>query len=164
MMVAALGAYLVFYIFFPVISPWPGTIAAFAFGSSVVILTAVTHPLPFLDSGSVIDFNLSRGLSILLAYLLFVSIGSVFAIFVRLFLQAKSYEVRIVSFLMSILALMGIVNAFFRYLLPRSTASNFLQIRTFDVTHVVIGLVFIVVFLLPPIIIKQISRTRNRQT
>ena len=95
---AVLGVYIVSYIFFPAVSSWSAIVSVFILGCAVIALTIVAYPHPFIDAGGAIDFNFSHWLSVMLAYLLFVAIGSVFAIFAHLFFQAKSYEVRIVSF------------------------------------------------------------------
>ncbi|MBI2047681.1 MAG: hypothetical protein HYT27_00935 [Parcubacteria group bacterium] len=64
---AVVGIYLVFYILFPLTSPWPGVTLAFILGIGVIILTVITHPLPFVDTGGGVDLNFSRLLSVPLA-------------------------------------------------------------------------------------------------
>lgn len=162
MITAAIGIYSVFYILLPSFSPWPWVISVLALGMTVILLTSITQPRPFLDAAGGIDFNFSRGLSVLLSYLLFVGIGSFFAIFSHSFLQARSREVRAVSFVLAALAVIGIVNVFIRFLLPGDIAPNFLLIRVFDVILAFIGVVFISVFVLPPIIIGRLSRVKNQ--
>lgn len=156
-----LSAYLVFYIFFPSISPWPATILTFILGIAVIILTIITHPRPFIDAGGGFDFNFSRWLSISLSYLLFIIIGSSFAIFTHAFLQVKSPEVRVVSFILAALALVAIINTSVRYLFPDGAVPNFLLTRIYDLIHAFIGIVFISVFVFPPIVIKWISRVQE---
>ncbi len=152
-------AYTVFYIFFPSVSPWPATIAAFALGMTVVISTIMTHPEPFLSTGEEIDWNMPHLVETFLGSLLFINIGAPFIIFVHSFLQAKSREVKVVSLIIVFLALMGIVNIFTRFMVPG--LSNFSRTRISDIMLVIIGFIFIGVFLLPPIIIGLLSKARD---
>lgn len=163
-LVGILGVYLVFHILFPSVSPWPAMTLVFILGIAVIIITIVTHPRPSIDASGGIDFNSSRLLSVLLSYLLFIGIGSFFAIFSHSFLRAKSREVRVVSFVLAAFALMGIINTFVRYLFPESFTPNFYRIRVYDMIHAFIGIVFISVFVLPPIVIKRISRIHDHQS
>ncbi|TSC78754.1 MAG: hypothetical protein G01um101433_86 [Parcubacteria group bacterium Gr01-1014_33] len=163
MITAVLGMYLVFYILFPLISPWPGMILAFTLGTALILITIRTHPHPFIDASGGIDLNFSRGLSILLSYLLFIGIGSFFAIFSHSFVRAKSREVRIASFILAALAIIGIMNIFIRFLLPVGIAPDPLRTRVFDMTQTFIGVIFISVFVLPPIILGWLSKTKNHQ-
>lgn len=160
---AILGVYIVFYLSFPSISSLPGMILTCILGISLTTLTFVNHPHPFIDSRGAIDFNFSRGISVLLSYLLFISIGSTFLIFTPLFSKAKTREVKAISFMMSTMAIVGIINVFIRYLLPNGITPDSLRNRLFDVILAILGLTFIVIFLLPPLLIKWFSRTKNRQ-
>ena len=158
---AILGVYIIFYLYFPLISPLPGMAFAFILGIPLVVFTFVNHPHPFIDSGGAIDLNFSRGTSVLLSYLLFISIGSTFLIFVPLFSKAKTHEVRSISLIMSCLAIIGIINVFIRYLLPNGITPDSLRNRLFDITLTILGLVFIAIFLLPPILVKWFSKIKN---
>lgn len=163
---AALGTYLIFYILFPKTSPWPGTILASAYGMMLVFVTIITQPRPFIDISGGIDWNFSSWMSILLSYVLLIGIGSIFIIFMHSFRQAKSREMRITSFILSALALVGIINVSIRFLLPviisNGTTVNILQTRIFDTTHALIGVIFISVFVFPPIIIRQLAQIKNK--
>lgn len=160
MIVAMLGMYLVFYILFPRSSPWPATIVAGILGIALIFMTIHTQPRPFLDAGGGIDFNFSHSVSVLLSYVLFIGIGSFFAIFSYSFLQAKSREVRVVSFVLAALAVFGIINIFVRFLLPSSVGADILRTRIFDIGLTLIGVIFISVFVFPPIIINWLSKRR----
>ena len=160
---AILGIYVVSYTFFPWISSRLMAVFPLFSGVMLIILSIVQDSKPFLDRSGVIDFNMSRPVSVLLSYLLFFGIGSVFVIFTRLLYQAKSYEVRIISFVMSVFAFLGILNAFFRYLLPESMGSQFLRTGIYDTVHILTGVAFISLFALPPIILLYLSKNKNRR-
>lgn len=156
----ALGVYLTFYILSPTISPWPAVIGTFILGITVAISTIIVHPLPFLDANGGMEWDIPRWLSVILSYLIFLNIVPLLAIFASAFLLAKSREVKTTSLIIIILGLLGIANVFFRFLFPRGLISD-LRSRVFDVTLAGIGLVFIALFLPPPILIGLISKIRN---
>lgn len=155
-----IGVYLVFYTIFPSISPWPAVIATSILGITVIGLTGITHPRPFVDLNGGVDWNMSPWLEFFLSYLLFSNIGALLAVFIHSFLQAKSREVKTISLIIVVLALMGLINVFRRFLLS-GTMPNFLKTPIHDLTLAVIGLLFIGVFIAPPIVIKLISRIQD---
>jgi hypothetical protein len=153
---AALSAYLAVYINFPSVSPWPATVAASMLGIAVIILTIITHPLPFTNVSGGIEWNMSRLLAMVLSYLTFIPMGAELVIFIPSFLRARSREVKTVSLVIVTLALIGILNMSARFLLPYSVHDS-LRTRIFDGMFTVMGLAFISVFLLPPVVVKWIS-------
>lgn len=155
---AVLGMYLVFYIFLPTVSPWFGTIPAFLSGAILIALSFLSSPQPFVTETRVVDLDLSRGASIALAYTLFFSIGSIFVIFSRLARDAKTFEVRMISWIMAVSAFAGIMNAFIRYLLPERIGTNFLSAGLYDTVHIVSGLIFIVLFTLTSLVLGRIKK------
>lgn len=157
-----LGVYTVFYIFHPLVSPWPAVTAVSLLGILVIVLTVITHPLPFVDTSGAIDWNTSRILAIFLSYLIFIPMGVELSIFIPTLLQSKSREVKIISFVVVILASMGIVNTFVRFLLPDIAPEGF-RSRGLDMMFTLMGLLFIGVFLLPPEVIKWISKRTLRE-
>lgn len=161
-LISVLGIYLVFYILFPSISPWPAVVAGFTLGMVVVALTILIPPRPFIDASGGVDWNLSRQLAIPLSYLLFFDIGTVFVIFTHSFLQTKTRGVKVISLIQMILSLIGIVNVFIRFLFPKGLVPEFLRTRVFDVTLATTGVIFLSIFLLPPIIIGWLSRVKSQ--
>lgn len=158
---AALGVYILFYIFFPAISPWPAVIAASCLGITVVMLTALTHPIPSVDVKSGVDWNFSPWLDRTLSYLLFIDIGTLLAVFVHVFLYAKSREVKILSLIQAGLACIGIINVTLRFLFPPEAIPEFLRARIFDTVLGFTGLIYIAIFLLEPFVIRLLSRAKE---
>lgn len=158
---AALGLYILFYIFFPAVSPWPGVIAAFCIGIAVVVLTVVTHPIPSMDANGGVDWNFSPWLDRALSYLLFIDIGTILIIFAHVFLHTKSREVKILSLIQAGLACLGIINIALRFLFPSETVPAFLRVRIFDTVLGLIGLIYIAIFLLEPFILRLLLRVKK---
>lgn len=161
---ATLGAYIVAYIFLPSVPPWLAAVPACVSGIILIMSAFFDASRPFIEESGVINFDLSRITSVFLAYVLFFSIGSVFVIFSHLFLAGKSYEVRSISFVLSVAALVGIINAFMRYLSPPDTGVNFLRTGLYDILHMGTGAIFIVVFALSPFVLGLVSRLRNTRS
>lgn len=159
--IAGLGIYLIFYILFPLISPWPAVLAASALGSMVVGLTIITHPHPFIDASGGVNWDLSRWLDTTLSYLLFIDIGPLFIIFMHAFLQTRSREVKVASFVQVALASIGIINVFVRFTFPRGIIPEFLRTRIFDATLGIIGLVYICVFFLPMMVVGGVQKLKD---
>lgn len=158
---AMVGMYAVFYILLPLISPWPGVITVSILGVNLIILTILTHPQPFIDASGGIDWNMIPVLSASLCYLVFVNLGTQFVIFLHSFFQTKSREVKVISFAIIAISLMGIINMFIHFLFPVIT-NDFLRTRIFDIMFAVMGLIFIIIFLPPPMVIKWFSRIKNQ--
>lgn len=158
---AILAVYSLFYILFPSISPWPAVTGVSILGIIIIILTIVTQPMPFLDTSGGIDLNTSHLLSILLAYLIFIHIGAPLPVFMQSFLRAKSREVKIISLIMLLLGVIGIINISVRFLISENVTLNFLRIRVSDIGFTAIGITFISVFLLPPVIIEYLSKVKR---
>ncbi|MBI2038645.1 MAG: hypothetical protein HYT19_01855 [Candidatus Nealsonbacteria bacterium] len=148
--VAALGVYLAFYILLPRRSPWLATATTFIFGVLVVGLIIVIHPQPFIDVKNSIDWNMPQWLDAFAYLVLLLNIGSIFIIFTKNFFYAITRDVKIVSLIISLLAFAGIINVsiLFTPLFTKPT----IRTQIFDIIMGIIGLVFIVVFLLIPII------------
>ncbi len=158
---AMVGMYLVFYTVFPSVSPWPGVGVALALGTNLIILTILTHPRPFIDASGGVNWNLSPALAVSLCYVVFVNIGTQLIVFLHALFHTKSREVRIVSIIQVGLALIGLVNVFIRFFLVDGTIPALVRTRLFDVTLGVIGLIYISIFLLPPVIIKWFSKMKS---
>lgn len=154
---AMVGMYLVFYTIFPSLSPWPGVSVALALGVNLIVLTILTHPRPFIDASGSVDWNMSLILAMSLCSVVFVNIGTQLTIFIHSFFYTKSREVRVVSFVMILILLVNIVNMFTHFLLPHIT-DDFLRTRIFDLMFAVMGLLFIIIFLLPSILVKWFSK------
>lgn len=161
LLTAILGIYLIFYILFPSVSPWPAVAAVSALGTSVVILTVITHPLPFMDASGGINWNTPRILAVPLSYLIFIHIASPLVIFTHAFLHTKSREVKIISMIQVVLASAGIMNISVRFLLPEGIAFDFVRTRVSDILFASIGLILIGVFVFPPILIKRVAMKQN---
>lgn len=71
-------------------------------------------------------------------------------------IAAFGVEVKIVSLVIIVTALLGIVNIFVRFLFPEGSVTP-LKTRVFDIILALIGLAFITVFLPPPKIIESIG-------
>lgn len=157
----AIGVYLVFYILFPSVSTLPGVFVTFALGMTLVVSTITTHPRPFIDATGGIDWNMPRVLTVLLSYLILFNIGTLLSVFINSFLNAKSHEVKVISSIIITVALMGIINVFTRFLLPGNTP-DFWRIRISDALIAFVGTILISTFVLPPIIIKWLSRIKSQ--
>lgn len=157
-----LGVYAVLYILFPLVPPWPGVGVVSALGIAVIILTVITHPLPFIDPSGGIDWNTSRALSTLLAYLIFIHIVAPLIIFTHSFLRAKSREVKVVSLILISLSLVGIANISMRFFVLKGATTDALRTSAPDIVFVLMGLVFIAIILLPLVRMKWASKTQNQ--
>lgn len=157
-LVTALGVYLLLYILFPFVSPWQWVTSTLLFGATIVFFTIAAHPLPFIDSGLGIEWNMPHLLAVILSYLIFLNIGIPIPIFINAYLLAKSRGVKIISMVIVLLSFLGIINVFIRFLLLENVNTD-LRTRIFDVILTIIGLVFIVAFLLPPRTIVRIFKS-----
>lgn len=123
-LVAVFSVYMVCYIFFPTKSSWPAVILPLLLGTAAVVLTIIIPPQPFITPESVINWNEIFPLSILVFFLLFVSIGASLYTFIRLFFQAKTREIKILSFLLAVVPAIGVIDAFLDFVLLRGSTTN----------------------------------------
>ncbi len=151
-LITALGMYLMFYIFFPRLSPWPATYAILILGIFVAWLTVVTHPLPFVTEANNMDWNLSYQLKIWTYLLLVINTGLPFVIFSRNFFFAKTRQVKNISLIIMSIHFLGIINI--SILFNKILAINEVKNEVFNTILIVIGLLFIVAFLIMPLIMK----------
>lgn len=150
---AALGIYLVVYILFPEVSPWPKVIAVIILGVVLVGATIVAHPLPLgRDDG--VDWNLSGWPAALLAGLIFTNIGASLIIFASAFIRVRSLEVKIISFAIVLSTIFGILDNIIRFLPQSIVLPNAFTRIVFDAAT---GMVLVVAFLPPPAFIRRIA-------
>ena len=158
------AAYTIFYIFFPSIPPWSAAVAALTLGMTIIIATIIAHPHPFLDAGGGIDWNMPQWLSTLFSSLLLLIIGAPLVIFGHSFLMAKSRDVRMISLLLALAAFAGITNSLWRFLFSGGGVPLFWRTPIFDNIFAVMGLLFIGVFILPPVMLKRFSHIAHNHS
>jgi len=154
---ASIGIYLIYYIFFPRISPRFTVAIAVLLGITIIASTVITHPLPFLNASGSIDWNMSRWLSVLLSYLVFLQIGSTLYIFYKLIFFAPSRMVRNFSLFIAIFSFFALVNHLIRFTFFAIESAD-LRTRIYDLVLAFIGISFIIGFLIFPFIRTRISR------
>lgn len=160
--VALLGVYIAYYIFSHqrLLSGFVVFIAGYI-GINSVARTIATHPKPFITLQNGIEWNMGFPLSLLVFNTLLISIGSTLYIFIRLFLTAETREVKNISLTLSILALLGIVFAFIRLILLYN-ADIAIRTRIYDFGIIAIGALFIISFLIVPVIKNLIQATKTK--
>jgi hypothetical protein len=156
---SVLGVYAAYYIFFPGASRFlPMTILSIL-GVVAVVATIIIHPQPFITEKNSIDWGMTFPLSVAMLYLLFVSIGSAFYIFTRLFLKVKNSEIKFLSLTVAILALAGIVQAFLQYAVFSNDAID-VRTKIQDTTLGLIGIGFIFMLLAIPALKSRLKRNK----
>jgi len=160
--VAMLGIYTAYYIFLPQRSPIPLMIITFLIGVATLILTVLYPPQPFVVASGGIEWDISFPLSLLIFYLLLISIGANLYIFGQLFFWEKKSEIKILSFVLAFLALGGIIDQFIRFILLHSAVGG-VRTRIYDAIHALIGLAFIVGFVIFPLL-RSYASTKSRDS
>lgn len=159
--IAILGVYASHYIFSPRVSPYFALALTGILGITCVVVTVVSHPKPFISLQNGIEWGYNFSLSLLVFYILFISIGSTVYIFGRLFLTTKTRQLKIISLILSILGLVGILLNFIRFVLFYN-ANTSVNMGIYDFGIVFIGIVFIVVLAIAPII-QNLIRSRKQK-
>ncbi len=159
--IALLGVYIVYDIFSYRLLSYFGMALTGMLGIGCVATAIVTHPRPFITLQNGIEWNMNLSLSLLVFYMLFISIGSSLYIFTRLFLTAKTREVKNFSLILSVSALLGIIFAFIRLILLYN-ADMAVRTRIYDFGIIVVGALFIIAFLIVPIIINLIQTKKQK--
>jgi len=160
-LIAILGVYTAYYIFSPRLSPYLGMIFAGILGIIGIITTIITHPRPYISLQNSIEWNMNFSTSLLFFYILFISIGSTLYIFVRLFLTARTRQVKFLSLLLSTLAFTAILIHFIRFVLLYNIDTS-VRTRIEDFGTVLMGIVSIIVLLIVPIIKNLIITGKSK--
>lgn len=142
--IALLGAYTTFYIFFPKKSPVFLMTATFILGIAATILSITNPSAPFITTKGGIDWNVASPLSLVMFCLLLIGIGSQLYIFTNLFFQAKTRELKNTSLIISVMALGGIAGQFFRFIVFQGNSNPTFRTNIYDLTTGAVGLIFIV--------------------
>lgn len=154
---ALIALYTVYYVFFPKKSPYFPIIITIIL-SATGLFAAINNPSkPFLTSHKGIDWNMNFLFSLSTWHLLLIGISTFFYIFFQLFRKVKNQEIKTLSLIISVLALIGIVNTFVRLIILYNTSSS-LRTGILDVGIGVIGAVFIVTFIIIPLIRNRIGK------
>ena len=153
---ALLGIYTSYYIFLPQKSPWPPMLIVFILGAITFILTIADPPQPFIAPSGGIEWNANFLISLFVFYLLLISIGAQLYIFGRLFFQAVTREIKLLSFALAVLAAGGIIDNFLRFIILYGVEADF-RTRVYDIGTAALGMGFIVVFVVVPLIRSWIT-------
>ena len=159
---AMLGIYTAYYIFLPRKSPMTLMIIAFLIGVVTFVFTLMYPPQPFVAASGGIEWGISFPLSLLVFYLLLFGICAQLYIFGRLFFQEKTSEIKILSFVLTLLAFGGIIDQFVRFILLHGAADD-IRTRIYDITTAVIGMTFIVYFVFFPLF-RSYRSTKSRDS
>lgn len=159
-LLAILGVYMSYYIFWPRFSPLPLAAATLLIGAAALVF-ALTIPFqPFLTLSGSIEWNMPFPLALTTFYLLLISIGAQFYIFARLFFRAESREIKTLSFFLALLALGGVVDQFVRFFILSASTPD-VRARLYDIGHALIGLGFIGVLVVAPFVRSWLGRRRD---
>jgi len=159
--ITLLGVYTIYNIFSHRIASYLGMVLAGILGIGLVATTIATHPRPFITPQNGIEWNMNFPLSLLVFCLLFISIGSILYIFIRVFFVTETRSVKIFSFSLSVLALAGIVLVFMQLILPHSDVIT-VGTQIFDFGIMVGSILFIIVLLIVPIINNIIQNRKEK--
>lgn len=152
-----IGILAVYHIFFPKRSPYPLIVLSGVLAIAGLIIGLVALPQPFMTPQNGIDWNMPFSLSLIMFYLLFISIGASFYIFLKLFRMVQTREMRFFSFMMIIVALIGLVDSFVRFILLHESDHS-LRTNLYDVGVSLIGIIFILFFVFWPHIQGKLGR------
>lgn len=141
-LLAILGIYTAFYIFFPRSSLWPAVVITLLLGVVSLILLLTTHQGPILTVENSIDWNMNFPLSLITFYLLFIGIGSQFYVFTKLFLLASIKEVATLALSLALLSAGGIISSFINFIVFHNIETD-IRTRTYDVMQGLLGIAFI---------------------
>lgn len=150
-LLAPFAVYLTLYILKPKFNSWALVLSALALGIYATAQTLELHPLPFMTSGHSIDWNTQPSLQIFLNLLLIVSIGTPIFLFAKILFGNFSKNVRRIFLILTFVHVAGVINVtilFGRWLFGDYDITN----RIFDVILIIIGMVFVAVFLIAPLV------------
>lgn len=150
-LLAALALYLFFYILMPKISQWPALFVIAIFGLYVIWLAIVSHPLPVLITNHSIGWSNSTTLDVFMNLLLLIGIGALFPVFLKSFIFSTSKKTKRIFLFLALLHFAGAVNVtilFGSWFISGSVIRS----SIFDYILGAIGLLFITIFLLWPIL------------
>ena len=151
---APLVAYLFLYTFLPSWNPWLIMAVIFAFGLYVASITFISHPLPRITTNGGLDLNMLPSLQILLNIVLILIFLPIFIIFYKGLSIARSKKERAVFFVLAIVHFAGIINVTILFSSWLTTSVNLKNI-IFDIGLIFIGLLFVYVFLIVPLLEKK---------
>lgn len=156
---AVVCIYTAYYIFLPHSSPYPAIITTVIL-SGLGFISAIEDPsFPFLTPEKSIDLNMSFSFASITFLLLFISLSVFFYIFFKIFRNTKIREVKILSFIISISALIGIINNSAYLLFPRSISLS-ARVSTFNIGIGLIGVIFVFTLIIFPLI-KDLIRSKK---
>lgn len=163
-LLAVIGIYTAYYIFLPHVSP-KFSIAITVMISILGLVTAIhAHSQPFLTPQKGIDWNMNFSFALTTFYLLLIGLGVFFYIFTRLYLEAATREVKLLSLVVSSSALIGVVISFIRLVLFNKAPPS-VRTSTLDTGIGVIGTIFIVAFIVIPVVRGWIKgRVSNKKS
>ncbi len=93
-LIAMFGVYVAYFIFAPRSSPLLPILIIALLSVIISVITFVDHPQPLINARNGIDWNISFRLSLSVFYLLLISIGTQFYIFIRLFFLTRIREIK----------------------------------------------------------------------
>jgi len=152
-----IGIFAVYHIFFPKRSSYPLIVLSGVLAIAGLIVGLVALPQPFMTPQNGIDWNMPFSLSLIMFYLLFISIGTSFYIFLRLFRLARNREIRLFSLVMVIVASIGLVDSFVRFILLHGVDYS-IRTNLYDIGVSLIGIIFILFFVFWPYIQERLRR------
>ncbi len=135
---SVLGIYTISYIFFPDNSPALPAGFAGVLGTITLIITFVARPEPFMVGGGM-NWNIPFWVAMPFFYLVFISIGSSGYIFTRLFLKAKTMEMKILSFFPAMAGILGAISPFIIHVIFNSVHET-TRIYATDISLALLGI------------------------
>lgn len=148
---ALFSIYTAYYLFLPNSKPY--------YAMSIVVIVATaglffglrSSALPFLTPTKGIDWNMGPQFSLVIFSLLLVSLSIFSYIFIRLFKNAETPKIRLLSSIIAASALIGILNIFIRLIVLQEMPGS-IRTTTLDIGIGSLGALFIVGFIILPLI------------
>ena len=162
-LIAMFSIYVAYYIFAPRTSPVPVIVLTAMIGIASVILQIITHPQPHITPQGGVDWGMSFLLSLLTFYLLFISIGSQAYIFIKLFFQAATRQIKLLSFLFGTIATIGILVQFVQFVVLYRVSTD-IRIRVYDVGTGLLGVGLIIAIVLLSLLFRKRSVVDKEKT
>jgi len=148
---AVFGVYALHYIFWPHTSFNLAVIITGILGIIGAVLIFVTPARPFTTSQNSVDWNIPFPLSFITFCLFLIALAAAFYIFIQLFFRSEAREIQILSLIISLLALVGIINVFTRLVLLYGAPAAF-RSRILDIGVGLTGIGFIIFLIVAPLI------------
>ncbi|GEM_PF-2021270 len=159
---AVVSIYTVYYIFLPQRLPYSAIIIT-SIISILGLLTNISVPSkPFVTPQNGIDWNMNFLFAITTFYLFLISLSALFYIFMQLFRKAKIREIKTLSFIIVISTLIGITATFVRLILLYNVSAS-VRTSILDIGIAIIGSIFIIAFVIIPLIINLFKRQKRRK-